>query len=187
MDTPLTVLGTTERLCLRAPEPGDLGPILELWTDPDVTRHIGGPRDRSVVDDFRRYAADPRAFVRDEGERWWSVVERSSGDLVGLCSLIEEDLDGRREVEIGYFYRAAYWGRGYATEAARLAVAYAFRDLGLASVVAIVDPRNRASASVARKLGMRLEREVPRSDGVTRQVYRLCREAWEGAAARPSG
>ncbi len=148
--------------------------ISALWTDPAVTEHIGGPRDRNLVTDFfRQYAADPDGCSEVEGERWWSAIERTSGELVGLCSLIEKEVEGRPEIDFGYFLLPSYWGRGYATEAAGLVIEHAFSDLRLESLVAVIHPDNTRSASVARKLGMRLEREVLRSDGVVRHLYRL--------------
>ena len=174
MSTRLIVLGETERLLLRAPRESDLELIADLWTDPTVTKHMGGPRDRQViVDSFREYVRSPDAFVLSENERWWSILERTSGDFIGLCDFESKDIEGTEEMEVGYYLLPDHWGRGYATEAARLVVEYAFSDLRLASVIAIIDPRNQRSASVARKLGMELEREVLRSDGVMRQVWRV--------------
>jgi ribosomal-protein-alanine N-acetyltransferase len=113
--------------------------------------------------------------VESEHEWWWAIIEQSSGNLVGLCSLIEKEVEGQTETELGYFLLPVYWGRGYATQAARRVVEHAFADLHLESLVAIIHPENAASIGVARRLGMELEREVLRSDGVARQVYRLKR------------
>ena len=177
MKQTLFKLGHTDRLLVRAPQEGDLEAIGTLWTDPAVTRFIGGPRERApVVAHFSAYAADPETLLRDEGDRWWSIVERASGAFAGLCCLLQKEVAGREEVELAYFMLPAYWGQGYATEAARLAIAYAFVELGLDSLVSVIDPQNSASSAVAHKLGMHLEREMPRSDGVTRQIYRLKRE-----------
>jgi RimJ/RimL family protein N-acetyltransferase len=174
MSEPLSILSETHRLLLRLPEESDLDAIADLWADPRVTAHIGGPRDRQmVVDSFREYIADPESQARDEGERWWSVVERDSGELVGLCSLLEKEVAGQTETDLGYFLLPTYWGQGYATEAARLVAAHAFSALGLPSLVAVIDPRNAASIAVARKLGMELELAEERSDAVVRHIYRL--------------
>jgi RimJ/RimL family protein N-acetyltransferase len=179
-------LGETERLFLRTPEEGDLDRIADLWADPGVTAYVGGPRDQGmVVGFFREYAADPEPFARDEGERWWSIVERSSGEFAGLCSLLEKEVAGQTETEIGYYLLPACWGQGYATEAGGLVAAHAFSDLQLVSLVAIIDPDNAGSIAVARKLGMRFEAADKRSDGVVRHVYRLwraesCRRALYG-------
>ena len=171
------MLGQTDRIYLRTLEEKDLDQILALWTNPAVTRHIGGPREpRVVLDHFRQLIRDPEAFAQEEAEWWWSIIELPSGELVGLCHLIEKEVEGQTEVEVGYFLLPAYWGQGYATEAANLVVAYAFCELQLESVVAVIDPGNDTSISVAHRLGMQLEQEVLRSDGVTRQVYRLRRE-----------
>jgi RimJ/RimL family protein N-acetyltransferase len=173
MSGKVPVLGETERLLLRIPEEGDLDLIADLWADSAATAYIGGPRDRGMVADFfREYAADPEPYARDEGERWWSIVERRSGEFAGLCSLLEKEVAGQTETELGYYLLPAYWGQGYATEAAGLVAAHAFSDLQLASLVAIIDPDNAGSIAVARKLGMRFEWAEQRSDGVVRHVYR---------------
>jgi RimJ/RimL family protein N-acetyltransferase len=173
------MLGSTKRLLLRAPEDRDLVPILTLWTDPVVTEHVGGPRDRDlVIDHFRQYAQDPEAATRKEAEWWWSVILRSSAEFAGLCCLIEKDVEGQAETDLGYFLLPSYWGHGYAAEAAQLVVDYAFSDLQLQSIVAVIDPRNTTSIAVACKLGLHLDRSVPRSDGVTRHLYRLARDEW---------
>ena len=169
--------GQTDRIYLRTPEERDLDQILALWTNPAVTRHIGGPREpRVVLDHFGQLTRDPEAFAQEQAERWWSIVELRSGELVGLCHLLEKEVEGQTEVEVGYFLLPAYWGQGYATEAASLVVAYAFCELQLESVVAVIDPGNNASISVASRLGMQLEQQVLRSDGVARRVYRLRRK-----------
>ena len=176
MSKPLRLLGETERLLLRAPREEDLSRIADLWTDAQATEHIGGPRDRDMVlDGFREYAADPHAFAQGEGERWWSIIERFSGRLVGLCALLEKEIEGQTETELGYFLLPEHWGLGYATEAAHLVVRHAFLDLELESLVAIVHPENAPSIGVARKVGMEFERETVRPDGVIRHVYRLRR------------
>jgi RimJ/RimL family protein N-acetyltransferase len=169
--------GQIDGIYLRTPEEKDLDQILALWTNPVVTRHIGGPRDPQVVlDHFRQLIRGPETFAQEQAEWWWTIVELRSGELLGLCHLLEKKVDGQTEVEVGYFLLPAYWGQGYASEAASLVVAYAFCELQLESVVVVIDPGNDASISVARRLGMQLEQEVLRSDGVTRRVYRLSRE-----------
>ena len=176
MSTGYAILGETERLLLRAPQVRDLEQIAALWSDPAVTKHIGGPRDpASVLEFFREYTAEPESSAEEEGERWWSIIVRTSGALVGLCSLLDKEIEGQMETELGYFLLPAYWGRGYATEAARLVARHAFSDLQLESLVAIIHPQNAGSISVVRKLGMQFEREILRPSGAIKLVYRLDR------------
>lgn len=170
----------TPRLLIRALSVDDLPSLIALWTDPDVMRHMGGPRDsarlRQVYEEELRLADPPRYTL-------WPIVERSTGRVIGECGLLEKDVGGRREIELVYVLSRGVWGQGYATEAAS-----AVRDAALASgitrLIALIDPANPASAAVARKLGMRLEREVVRPGGAIRQVYAL--EAGQGKIAETS-
>lgn len=174
MPQSLFQLGRTGRVLLRAPNEKDLGPILVLWTDLEVTAHIGGPRDPgTILDHFREVATDPEGFALRESERWWTIQTTATGEFIGLCALLDKDVEGQQETELSYFLLPAHWGKGYAPEAAHLAASYAFEQLGRASIVSIIDPRNHASLSVAHKLGMRFDRPVHRSDGTSRLLYRL--------------
>jgi ribosomal-protein-alanine N-acetyltransferase len=177
---PIVDLGNTDRLLIRNPQEKDLEPITALWTDPEVTRYLGGPRDGGMVtDSFRQYISDPQTVLQEEWELWWSIVEQDSGQFIGLNAILEKEVEGETVFDLGYFLLPPFWGQGFATEASRRVVAYAFDELKLPSLVAIIDPRNQASQSVAQKLGMWLERDTLRSDGVIRRVYRLEQEDWK--------
>ncbi len=82
---------------------------------------------------------------------FWAVVERSSGALIGDAGLYRTP---GGEVELGYTLGAAWWGRGYATEAAGTWLQVAFERLGVDEVVALAEPANVASLHVLTKLGM---------------------------------
>lgn len=69
-------------------------------------------------------------------------------------------LDGTPEAEIGYILARAYWGRGYATEAASASLRYGFEQLGLERIVAVTRPDHLVSQQVLRKLGMVFERNA---------------------------
>jgi RimJ/RimL family protein N-acetyltransferase len=81
----------------------------------------------------------------------WGVWERETGELAGDCSLFFADEHG--EWELAYGIRRDLRGRGYATEAARACVRHGFDVLGLAKIVADVDPANPASIRVLEKCG----------------------------------
>lgn len=157
----------TPRLLLRALAPSDVPILIALWTDPDVTRHMGGPRDRvrleQVYEEELRLAVPPRYTL-------WPVVERMTGRVIGECGLTEKEVEGRQELELVYVLARDAWGRGYATEAATAVRDAAARE-GVTRLIALIDPENPASARVAQKIGMRLEREVIRPGGAIRHVY----------------
>ena len=83
------------------------------------------------------------------------ITLRESGELAGAMGLIVNRDHAR--AEIGYWIGVPYWNRGYATEAGRAVVRYAFEELGVHRVCAEHFTRNTASGRVMQKLGMRHE------------------------------
>jgi|SRR5215218_8639864 len=147
---PLPIL--TERLVLRPYEEGDLCQLhAVLYSDEAAMRLLGGPRDLAGT-----RAALERSMSQQElgGYSFWPVIERESGLLCGEAGLFPLAPDGP-DVALGYAFGSAYWGRGYATEAARAVLAEAFDALGMERVVAITRETNYGSRRVLAKLGFR--------------------------------
>ena len=134
----------TERLVVRPVEPHERAAMVALWLDPANER--GTPD--ATPEQVRAWA---------EGVPW-GVWERASGELVGDCSLHFDK--GFGEWELSYGFRRDRWGLGYASEAARACVRHGLEDLGLAKIVADVDPSNAASARVLEKCGFRQTGEL---------------------------
>jgi RimJ/RimL family protein N-acetyltransferase len=145
----------TQRLTLEPSRPEHADVVAALWADPEAMRYMGGPRDPEKV----------KAAVREGAPDAWVVFETSSGQYVGDCFV--HDKEG--EKEIVYVIAPAFWGRGYATEAARAVV----RHLALPRLTAWIHAENAASIRVAEKLGMECEREAERPDG--RRMLRFAR------------
>jgi ribosomal-protein-alanine N-acetyltransferase len=163
----------TSNLMIRHLASADAEPVARLWTDPQVTRFMGGPREydkvfRSVQEDA---AVDPPPRLD-----LWPVYEIATGALIGNCGLLNKQIDGRDEVELVYVIAVSAWGKGYATEAAQALVNLAFGPLGLARLAALVEPENAASARVAVKVGMHCEKQVLRPSGRTMDLYVLEKE-----------
>ncbi len=158
----------TKRLLLRHQQAADLEPLMALWTDPAVTRYLGGPRDRA-----RLQAALEETAQNPAGERYdlWPLIETGTGRVVGHCGLLDKEVAGRTEIEVTYILAASVWGQGYATEIGRALIRYAFETMGVARVIALIEPDNAASEQVALKIGMRLEKEVVRPSGSVRKMY----------------
>jgi len=89
---------------------------------------------------------------RERGFTMWTVALRDSGEVIGDCGLCPLALKGP-EIEVGYHFAPAHWGKGYATEAARACVDYAFETLHLDRLVAVTHPDNTPSARVLEKCG----------------------------------
>ncbi len=165
---PPWIILETERLTLRHQQAEDVPFLVNLWADPEATRYTGGPRERAWLQTvFEATAAEPFADRFD----LWPVVERASGRLVGHCGLLDKEVAGQTEYDLTYVFDPSVWGKGYATEMAHAIRQYAAEVFGLTRLIAIIDPHNVGSQRVAEKIGMRLERELLRDDGVVRRIY----------------
>jgi ribosomal-protein-alanine N-acetyltransferase len=141
----------TPRLLLRPFGPGDAPVVHRVYSDPEVMRYVAtGPMTDLAVTE--RLLQDYDAHQRRHGYSFWAVIERSSGALIGDSGLYQTPTG---EVELGYTLGAAWWGLGYATEAASAWLSCAFGELGILEVVALAEPANVASLHVLKKLGMR--------------------------------
>lgn len=148
--------------------------------DPAVREHLGEPLTREQSDaSVARYEA---AFER-RGYGWWAVEVRETGEFVGFTGLDDVDeetpFDG---VEIGWRLARTAWGHGYATEAARAALAYGFDTLRLPELVALTTATNTRSQAVMRRIGMTRDPaddfdDLTEPEGPLRRivVYRLTR------------
>jgi len=143
----------TERLELRRFAGADLGPLLTVFGDPRVMRFVGAERRPLTGNAIRTLMRTADGHWADHGFGLLAVVDGASGRVVGEAGL--QLLEGGPDVEIGYTFARAAWGRGFATEAARAILRWAFAVLRLERVVAVADPANAASLHVLDKLGLR--------------------------------
>ena len=139
---------TTDRLILRGWREDDLDAYAAITADPEVMRFMGGTLDRAGT---WRQMAFITGHWELRGYGLW-VVERN-GELIGRIGLLNPE--GWPGLEVGWLLGRAAWGHGYATEAARAAVEYAWRELGARQLISLIAPGNVLSQRVAERLGMR--------------------------------
>lgn len=152
----------TPRLTLRRFTADDAPFILELVNVPAFLRNIGDRGVRSL-DDARAYIANgPVASYERHGIGLWHVALRADGTPIGMCGLLKRDT--LEHVDIGFAYLPAWWGKGYAREAAAAVMDYGTRTLAIAHIVAIVSPGNAASIRVLEHIGMTFERSLQLND-----------------------
>ncbi len=141
---------TTERLRLRVYREDDVEQIhAVLYGDPAVRQLTGGV---STVDETQAIIAHYIDLHERLGYSYWAVEERGSGQIVGEAGLKPLD-DVGPDVEIGYAFAEACWGRGYATEAAEAIRDEAFGPLGFERIFATAREANAGSRNVLDKLG----------------------------------
>ena len=158
-DEPEVVALRTERLLLRGWLPADRAPFAALNADPEVVAHLPGPLSRGQSNAL---TARIRAHFVEHGYGLWAV-EGPEG-FVGFTGLQWTDVLGAPALEVGWRLARAAWGRGYATEAGRAALAHGLQVAP--QVVSFTALTNTRSEAVMRRLGMRRVREFdhPRAD-----------------------
>lgn len=147
------IVAETERLLVRWFEPGDAAFILELVNEPSWIRFIGDKNVRDVEGARAYLERGPIDSYRKRGFGLNLVALRASGAPIGMCGLIKRDT--LPDVDVGFAFLPAYWGRGYAQESAAAVLDHGRRALGVTRVVAILSPDNESSAKLLERLGFR--------------------------------
>ena len=137
----------TERLKLRPFGLDDLSLAARIMRNPRI---VFWRKTRVSLNEIRAGIKRSQK-MNDWGLGWWLIFEAQTNRLVG--SVMLQPLENTFEVEVGYHVLPEYWGRGYASEAARKIVAHGFDRLGLPNIRAVVLPRNRPSLRIVEKLG----------------------------------
>ncbi len=138
----------TDRLLIRPWKSEDLKDAARLWGDTQVMSLLGSVLSPMAI--AERLAREI-ASQEQHGIQYWKVLAGES--FVGCCGLKLTDVDGTNVVEMGFHLVPSCWGKGYATEAARAVLTYAFRSMRVSRVFAGHHPQNDASQTVLRKLG----------------------------------
>ena len=126
-----------------------------LWGNPEVTRYICASGIFSMDDIENRLSTE----ILNESVhkvQYWPIFELTTNDLIGCCGLRPYTAN---EYEIGFHLRPAFWGKGYAKEAADAVIDYAFSVLKAKKLFAGHNPNNIASRKVLNKLGFTYVRD----------------------------
>jgi ribosomal-protein-alanine N-acetyltransferase len=137
----------TARLTLRQWREEDKAPFAALNADPEVMEHFPATLTREQSDAFVEQAA---LAIDARGWGLWAVD--AEGELIGFVGLNEPGF--MPGVEVGWRLARHAWGHGYATEAARAAVAYGFDELQLHEIISFTSATNVRSQRVMQRLGM---------------------------------
>ena len=178
----------TERLVLRPFEPSDLEALHAIHCDEENARWLYN--DARTIDETRELLALKASGNALRGEGQWlsaAVALRATEELVGDVSLLWAS-EAHRQGELGFIFDRRHQGNGYATEAARPILAFAFGALGLHRVIGRLEARNTGSARVLEKLGMRREAHLVENEWVKGEwqselVYAILARAWLDASA----
>jgi len=178
----------TERLVLRGWQPHDRDGFAALNADPAVVEYLPGPLDRAASDAL---AARIEAQWDQRGYGLWAVEVPGVAPFVGFVGLSLAGFPApfTPAVEVGWRLARPAWGHGYATEAGRASLRFAFDTLGLDEIVSFTTVNNARSRAVMERLAMTRD---PTDDfehpNVTigspirpHVLYRVGRDAWRAA------
>lgn len=178
----------SQRLILAPYTSDDFDLSLEMFADPAVVKYAGEVMSESAIknrmSDWTKRGGDGCIGI-------WTVSDRRTGEKYGSVALLpmpveENDTDyslvvpgkmPKGDIEIGYFLKHSAWGRGYATEACRRLLQFAFQETPLKEVVATFHEQNLASRNVLEKAGFK-DRGTMQCYGKDGLNFRITRDEW---------
>jgi RimJ/RimL family protein N-acetyltransferase len=167
----------TERLILRAPRQEDFDAHAGFMADAEFMKFFGG-EPASRADAWRAFAYGLGHWAL-RGYGFWAVERKEDGAYLGRVGL--NNPEGWPGLEVGWTIGKPFWRQGYASEAARVALAFAFLTQPVERMISTIDPGNIASQGVARKLGetMGERRELVFSGKAhTVDIWSIGRDEW---------
>lgn len=179
----------TKRLILRPWSEQDLEPFAKLNADPKVMEYFPGTLSKTESDQL---ANRIKTKIDEKGWGMWAVSVPGIAEFIGFIGLNSHDqvslpVPFTPAVEVGWRIAFEHWGKGYATEGAKAALAYGFEKLNLGEIVSFTAVQNMRSRRVMERIGMHHD---PRDDfdhpklleghPLRKHVlYRLSQEEWQ--------
>lgn len=164
----------TERLILRPWADEDFAPFAAMSADPRVMEHFPSTLGRADSDNV---ASILKSDLDIMGYGFWALEVPGEAPFIGFTGIRPVTFDAHfvPAVEIGWRLATAHWGKGYATEAARAALAHGFGALGLREIVSFTTTTNIRSQAVMQRLGMTHDEAEDFSHPALPEGHRLSR------------
>ncbi len=161
----MKVVLETERLLLREMNEDDYDALHQVLADPEIMKHYPYVFDENRV---REWIVRNKNRYKEYGFGLWAVCLKKSNEMIGDCGLTLQNIDGEMLPEIGYHIRRDCQHKGYAKEAAKAVMDWAFKNTDYPALYSYCKYTNEASIRTAESIGMRFEREYPdEANGIT--------------------
>jgi [ribosomal protein S5]-alanine N-acetyltransferase len=157
----------TERIYTRPFTENDRDNFFLLNGDEQIMKYIRQTKSQEESAKFLREVI--RDYGLFPGLGRWAMIEKSSGRLIGMFSLLP--FEQTKDVHIGYALLKNYWGHGYASEMVNAGLQYAYEVLKLPSLIALTHPENTASQKILLNNQFKYQ-GVFKAAGVEEFVYR---------------
>jgi len=167
----------SERLKFRLLKKDDFNIWVEFFKHKGVSEYIG---------------MDEIPTAKEKAEKWFELInnrylndlggmnvliDKKTNEFVGQCGLLIQEIDGKKELEIGYSIMPKFWNKGYATEAAIKCKDFAFENNYADSIISIIHIENKSSEKVAEKNGM-IKHSNTEYKGMPVNIYRIEKNEW---------
>jgi len=144
----------TDRLIIRKMKMDDIDDIFCFTSDPEMLKFTPMYDLSKNKEGLSQYIKKVLKNYKDGNPEYWAVVYKKINKVIGIVTI---DISSKHRGDIGYAICRKYWGKGFATEAAKAIIDFGFNTLGLKRIEGACDPRNIASVKVLKKLGMKYE------------------------------
>jgi len=153
----MEIFTETERLTLRELVPSDVEGLFAVDSDPEVNIYLGNNPVKSIEQTIGIIQ-----FIRNQytenGIGRWAMIEKTTNNFIGWAGLklVKEPTNNHcNYYDLGYRLNKNYWGKGFATEAAKASVDYGINQLNLKDIYGMADTNNIASKKVLEKVGLK--------------------------------
>ena len=144
----------TERLYMRELSQSDFEALSKILQDEETMHAYNGAFNN---DETQEWLDRQIARYKRYGFGLWAVVLKETNEMIGQCGLTMQPWKNQEVLEVGYLFQRKYWHKGYATEAAKACMDYAFQKLNADEVCSIIRDINIASQNVALRNGMQIK------------------------------
>ncbi len=162
----------TERLFIRPYTSDDLEELIEMRTDPEVYRYLGGPERQNREEITKRLDFYMQCYEK-LGFGMSAMIWKGNDETIGGCGL--QPLEDTGEIEVGYSLKKNYWRQGIGYECAQAWLRYGFEAAGLERIVAVADKDNIGSWRIMEKCGMTFE-GMKKAYGMECKFYAISKE-----------
>lgn len=151
----MKVIVETKRLLLRELVPSDKEELIKILGDPESMKYYPAPFSDGKVENWIQWNLDNYRKYR---HGLWAVILKKGNIFLGDCGITIQDIEGEKLPELGYHIKREYCNKGYATEAAKACMDYAFKTLQYPVLYTYTRHDNIPSIKVAEKNGMKFEK-----------------------------
>ncbi len=151
------MIARSSRLTLRCWDLLDAAAAFRFYGDPEVSRLVGDGKALTDIAHTEKVLAKFIDHHAKFGFCPWAVIDNQTEKIIGICGL--HTFNETQEIELGFRILRSEWGKGVATEASHLAVAYAYVHLNSTHIAALTDVENRATQNILSRIGFSLSGE----------------------------